>query len=497
MSLIYIRKKTSMPLLFNIVPGAERGYSVFKLDKDYTGYCLRVRRSSDGTEQDFGFVTNYLDTDYPYLDVEAILAFCEGSTGTVPKWYAQDGSGQDAFQTTVGSQPIIVDAGTLVTVDGGLVGLDFVNRYLTMPDVTLNADRSMFGIFQRPVSGVRAILMAGNQTAPVSALFQFTDNKFYFVRSNGFNSSTSGDTGTSRTLLSGITTSGTGVIYKNQNVVASGFTAGTYPNTLNQIGRYSTQLSDCVISEVLLWNNSQDANKTIISDEIEARFNSIPAPENPTPESELNGKEFFFCGDSITYGVGATTTYADLVTAHYNGTRISQIGGVNLATSGTTMQKRSPINYLNGPNMVDLVATIPTYDSATHGLLFISYLTNDVGINLTNYTVLNYIADMNTVIDGVVAKGWPLSRIKFNLRFYVTLAGLDYGMVPPADFTRYNAFNDAAIVNLDSMGIQYFDHYPILSVVPSADSHLDGFGRHPDNFMQNLCAENIIDNMTI
>jgi len=37
-------------------------YSLRKLRSAYTGSAIRVRRSSDSTEQDIGFVNNELDT---------------------------------------------------------------------------------------------------------------------------------------------------------------------------------------------------------------------------------------------------------------------------------------------------------------------------------------------------------------------------------------------------------------------------------------------------
>ena len=49
-------------LLLNIYPDAEVAHSLDKLDKDYTGSAVRVRRSSDNQEQDIGFVDNLFDS---------------------------------------------------------------------------------------------------------------------------------------------------------------------------------------------------------------------------------------------------------------------------------------------------------------------------------------------------------------------------------------------------------------------------------------------------
>jgi hypothetical protein len=53
----------STQLLLDTYTGSTVSFSMFKLRKAYSGNCIRVRRSSDNTEQDFGFDGNgYLDT---------------------------------------------------------------------------------------------------------------------------------------------------------------------------------------------------------------------------------------------------------------------------------------------------------------------------------------------------------------------------------------------------------------------------------------------------
>jgi len=50
--------KTEIPpssLLLDLYPGATVAYSLRKLRTAYSGSAIRVRRSSDNTEQDFGF----------------------------------------------------------------------------------------------------------------------------------------------------------------------------------------------------------------------------------------------------------------------------------------------------------------------------------------------------------------------------------------------------------------------------------------------------------
>jgi hypothetical protein len=89
------------------------GYSVRKLRSSYTGACMKIRRSSDNTLQDIGFVDNY-------LDVQAIADFCGGSDGQVHTWYdqvEQNGVSKDWVNTSTTStqQPIIYSGGSVET----------------------------------------------------------------------------------------------------------------------------------------------------------------------------------------------------------------------------------------------------------------------------------------------------------------------------------------------------------------------------------------------
>lgn len=88
------------------------GYSVRKLNPDYTGAALRVRKSA-GTgleEQDIGFNV------FGGLDTVALLNFVgtrETDDGFVTKWYDQFGSSDTPIPSEA-KQPKIVDAGQVI-----------------------------------------------------------------------------------------------------------------------------------------------------------------------------------------------------------------------------------------------------------------------------------------------------------------------------------------------------------------------------------------------
>jgi hypothetical protein len=59
-----------------------------KLSSTYTGSAFRVRKNSDGTQQDIGFVDNIVDT-------ASLATFLSGTDGGIVTWYDQSGNGID------------------------------------------------------------------------------------------------------------------------------------------------------------------------------------------------------------------------------------------------------------------------------------------------------------------------------------------------------------------------------------------------------------------
>ena len=102
--------------LLDIYSGAAAAYSVRKLSSTTTN-SMRVRRSSDNSEQDIGFVGSDLDT-------ASLLSFVGANDGFVTTWYDQSGNGYNATQATAGNQPQIVSSGAVIT-DNGKPAIDW------------------------------------------------------------------------------------------------------------------------------------------------------------------------------------------------------------------------------------------------------------------------------------------------------------------------------------------------------------------------------------
>ena len=97
--------------LLDTYTGAAAAYSLRKLRSAYTGYAIKVRRSSDNTEQDIGFSSTF------GLDTSSLTSFCGSGNGFVTTWYDQSGNGRNATQTTAANQPQIVSSGSVITLN--------------------------------------------------------------------------------------------------------------------------------------------------------------------------------------------------------------------------------------------------------------------------------------------------------------------------------------------------------------------------------------------
>ena len=115
---------------------AGAAFSLRKLRSDYSGSAIRIRRSSDNTEQDIGFNT------FGEVDALSIIDFADGGDAFVKTWYNQVSGGNDATQTTTSQQPKIVDSGALIT-SGGKVAMDFDgsnDKFADVDGLTINTN---------------------------------------------------------------------------------------------------------------------------------------------------------------------------------------------------------------------------------------------------------------------------------------------------------------------------------------------------------------------
>jgi len=80
------------PPAFEFLLGIQSAFVAYstsrRLNSSYTGSAFRVRKNSDGTQQDIGFVDNIVDT-------ASLATFLAGTDGGIVTWYDQSGNGAD------------------------------------------------------------------------------------------------------------------------------------------------------------------------------------------------------------------------------------------------------------------------------------------------------------------------------------------------------------------------------------------------------------------
>jgi hypothetical protein len=281
LGLIGSQEVFNFKFLLNDYPNAAAAYSLRKLRKEYTGSAIKVRRASDNTEQDIGFVNNE-------LQVADLQNFCIGTDGFVTTWYDQSGNGFDATQTTAANQPQIVSSGS-------------VNTYLGKNAIKFNGTSNFLNLSTTLTENVAIISAHEDGTQPSGGsihkpLFASTTNP-YGASADGYalGKLREGANGASlypasidasvkeivsfyskanaKELLYGECNNGNFELFKNNSSLAS----NTYtPRTTGFNGNYTigAQTGDSSrrfmgnLYEMIVYNTNQSSNRTGISDNI-------------------------------------------------------------------------------------------------------------------------------------------------------------------------------------------------------------------------------------
>jgi hypothetical protein len=255
-------------LLLDTYTGAAAAYSVRKLDKDYTGSCMRVREDSGDTEADIGFDGS------GNLDTAAIATHCGSANGYVSVWYDQanvGGTPNNATQSTSGSQPQIYN-GTAVITENGKPAVDFYNDQLDST-ISLTSNQTIAAVVTSQAGGIHTLFSSAGGVA----MGRSSSNAFY-------QSSTSGDTdnfyGTYVTddqqlhfVFRDGTTSANSFGRVNQtqgalNIDGTGDISGTLKIGQLQFAGYGW---NGFVQELVFWDN-QSSNKTAIETDINTYF---------------------------------------------------------------------------------------------------------------------------------------------------------------------------------------------------------------------------------
>ena len=317
------------PLLLNTYPGAAAAYSLRLLDNTYAGSAIRVRRSSDNTEQDIGFSSGELDT-------ATLLTFAGAGDAFVKTWYDQSGNSNDAAQASTAIQPEIVSSGAVILKNGkpavyfssssfileSTSATEFTGRlqnelYCVSSYDTINAGNQYAGGVQ--IGGGSRGIMIGTNTSGSEIR--------YHADVATFEVATGGTISAGTQLLNGGTYDGTtrdarldGVVVGTNTDPGSTGTAdvyfiGKHPNLTSGTSKH--------VQEMILYS-AYYGNETGIETNIDT-FYSIPSPTPPpsgfkfsvdTSNQGISGSNEFFLplqnggtyNFDINWGDGTTDT---------------------------------------------------------------------------------------------------------------------------------------------------------------------------------------------
>ena len=241
-------------------------YSLRKLRSWYYGAAIRVRRSSDNTEQDI-----YFDAS-GNLDTTSLLAFVGSGSGYVAKWYDQSGRTNHLIKISATNQPRIVNAGVLETIGGKpAVRWTLISNIENLLSMTT------------PLTNVRSVFLnitylSGSTYAPLlghSSFYDYHSNTLEYLNGthassyvlngtkyiNGVSKTNATFTkSTSNSLISMIHTSASGRV----DQISSDRTVGV------NVGEY--RCFSGYYSEIVLYSSDQTANRAAIESNINSYY---------------------------------------------------------------------------------------------------------------------------------------------------------------------------------------------------------------------------------
>jgi hypothetical protein len=265
--------------------GASAAYGTRRLNGNYSGDCMTIRRASDGTTQSIGFVGEEIDES-------AITTFCTGTTCTVQVWHDQSqtggtGSGNDATQTTAANQPTIYTGGQLVK-DGGRLALDFdgSNDILSFSNfaITSATNKALFIVGANDETGSirRRPFSIKSATGTLVGVWQ-DDNNTSAFSGNGFgNGVTITASNASQYLLTGQDYAGNQSIFLDGTAGATNTSGGTNTGGVaGYIGGYDATLASPAnqtylgrLQEIITYTSDKSTDRTDIEGNISAYYQS-------------------------------------------------------------------------------------------------------------------------------------------------------------------------------------------------------------------------------
>jgi hypothetical protein len=197
--------------------------------------------------------------------------------GFVARWYDQSGNNRHATQTATGSQPVIVESGSIITENSrSALSFDGTSMFFNLSsNITATSPFSSFAVGRRSTNGTAMLFYGGSGVTHGLSV----DDRYYLQKSSGYLQSNNTDTTNQQILLSGIATTTTQSQFKNSSEIASTFTAAGIATTVSKLGYYvdaSPYYFNGKYQELSLYLTDQTPNRQAVEYGINNYYNIYP-----------------------------------------------------------------------------------------------------------------------------------------------------------------------------------------------------------------------------
>jgi gliding motility-associated-like protein len=210
-----------------------------KLLSSYTGSAVRLRRSTDNVEQDFGF----FGSD---LDLASITTFLGGVNGYVTKLYDQSGNGNDLIQANNSLQPLFVANGLngrpILRITADTHERLYNNTNFTPPYTVVYTGKQTGTTRNRLLDGVNNNWLLGWWAGSKGAAYY-----------EGFVNYSNGASDSDAYVYTGTSDGNTSQIYENGTLLTSNSGGLAGPNGISMGS--SGEFSDADFTELFIFNS--------------------------------------------------------------------------------------------------------------------------------------------------------------------------------------------------------------------------------------------------
>jgi hypothetical protein len=236
--------------------GAAVAYSTSRrMSIAYTSSLIRVRRSSDNTEQDIGYDGS------GNLDESALTSFIGANNGFIVKIYDQSGNGKNLYQSSASSQPKIVSSGSIIKVNNKPCAQFDATQFMLYN----TANITLFSVtqFTNTTNGCAY----SNDTDGGYLNIQISSAWRYYDLSGGYVGG--GASNTNQNLFYHLS-NGASSVFGINGSTNTGTHSSTYTNKKFNIGSATgtTWGCSCKIQEILIYSSNESSNRTGIQTNI-------------------------------------------------------------------------------------------------------------------------------------------------------------------------------------------------------------------------------------